>query len=397
MWRIIMGNENEQILENEQVLTDAEPRTTYSLDDLFYDETEDANNTDSNKEEVSSDDIDNDVKTGSIPVYVPQYDYQKEFVDKIDSFVEEAWDPQTHGLTLPWDKMDKALNGLQVGLHIIAGESNHGKSALLSCIEVGLINSNPDSVYILSHSLDDTFQDKLARMAAIMSDSTINFIKTPLRSNITQDINDPWYLKWQSAILKVKKASAMLNIKDSTEGGEVETIIERAKETKKMLEELAASTGIRRQLVLTIDSFHDLTSKNTSIMKDENIRWEYLAKTLSDASDALKIPIICTGELIKNGQNRPNIQDIRGASKLRFKAKSILLVYNEVSAKNEGASIYYTLNGQNDKRPVLEVHYAKNKFSPFKGRHYFMFQPEKVRLIMATDESERKYNSKIYG
>mgnify|MGYP002514940018 CR=1 FL=1 len=89
------------------------------------------------------------------------------------------------------------------------------------------------------------------------------------------------------------------------------------------------------------------------------------------------IPLVCTAEMKKiNGDRRPILDDIRECVKIKYEAKAIILVYNEVHYKGESSEIFFNRNGYMMKQPVLELHFAKNKISSFKGRLFYEFYPE---------------------
>ena len=395
-------NDREEMLDEftgENVVTELPETQTYDLDAFFLDEAAlPPAPLPENKTEMDflATVQANPVEVGLAPM-MPGFEHEMEMWNAVDKFEVDIWEPSNRGLILPWANVDMALNGLQTGFHLIGGDSNHGKSGFLSAMECGLIKENPQ-IFILSFTLDDPFEDKCARITAILGGTTINYIKNPQRVNITNDINDPWFLKWKSAMNQMRKASTHIRISDSVKGTDIEYVEKIIQDTLAIFEKIKADTGIEKKLVVTIDNFHDLTSTNPESKGDENTKYEYLAGHISDMATKYKIPIVCTAELQKlNGHRRPLLDDIRSASKIKYRAKSILLIYNEVSVKGEASSIFYTVQGQSGKKPVFEVAYAKNKYTAFKGRHYFLFQPEYVKFVCANDENERKFNAKIYG
>lgn len=317
--------------------------------------------------------------------------------DKLADFEERAWDPNNRGLNLPWTKYDTAMNGLQPGWHIIGGDSNHGKSALLTSVEVGLCDKN-NNVYILSFSLDDSFDDKIARVGAIAANKDINFVKNPQRKGITNDITDPWHIAWKNSIMRMRMISAKMSVYDATFSTYIEEIEKKIVDTLAELDVQEKLTGVKTKLVVTIDNFHDLDTTHPDAKGSDNAKYEYLAKQIKFMSTIYHIPIITTAELRKaQGSRRPAISDIRSAGKSMYGAVSIVLVYNEVSVKGESSQIFYQLPNETSKRPVLEAHFAKNKCSDYKGRMYFMFMPDCVKLAPASVEADRKFSQKIYG
>lgn len=86
--------------------------------------------------------------------------------------------------------------------------------------------------------------------------------------------------------------------------------------------------------------------------------------------------------------------------KIAYEAKAILLCYNEVGLKGESASVYYN-RGEPEfaqfKQPVLEVKVGKNKYTSYKGRMFYEFQPERSYLKEASDAATSKYSQMIIG
>ena len=343
--------------------------------------------------------INNDMSTIDVieldDSYIPQEDNEISMWNAFDEFELEAF-TNANSIKIKDEQLDNALNGLQEGLHLIAGHSNHGKSALLTELELGILEVN-DDVYLLSFTLDDSKQDKMARLAASLNKVTINFIKTPQRLGITNSPNDQMYIKWKNAVNKIKVLSNKLNIIDQGDGTSIEDIENKIIDTLAILKTKELQTGKKIKLVVTIDSFHDLQSNTLKDTKEEAVI-PYIANKLRKMATTYHLPIVCTAELRKGDiKARPNLQDVRGAIKLVFNARSVMMVYNEVSHRGEAANVYYNVQGDTKKFPVLECHFAKNKSSAYKGRLFYTFQPEKVTLGAVSVQNAAKFCQKIYG
>ena len=92
----------------------------------------------------------------------------------------------------------------------------------------------------------------------------------------------------------------------------------------------------------------------------------------------------------------PEREGIEGV-KIKYEAKAIILVYNEVHYKGESSEIFFNRNGYMMKQPVLELHFAKNKISSFKGRLFYEFYPELSRLEEPDEDSIRRYAGLVYS
>jgi replicative DNA helicase len=108
--------------------------------------------------------------------------------------------------------------------------------------------------------------------------------------------------------------------------------------------------------------------------------------------------MICSAELKKlNGVRRPSLDDLRETVKIKYEAKAVLLVYNEVHYKGESAGVYFLWQNEPLKQPVFEVHFAKNKFHTYKGRLFFEFYPEMARFEEADPQAAKAYASVVFG
>ena len=83
--------------------------------------------------------------------------------------------------------------------------------------------------------------------------------------------------------------------------------------------------------------------------------------------------------------------------KIKYEAKAILLVYNEVHYKGDGADIFYMKNNNPFKQPIFEVHFAKNKFGTYKGRNFFEFYPEMAYMKECDPATQKTYSQIIFG
>lgn len=385
------NDEDSMFFPDEEINIDDVKEIEISIDDLLPNKKNDIKETNDVKMKIN--------EFEELITNIPdiELDFESEWRQRVDAFEQNVWDPNQMGFKLKDEKMDKALNGLQAGLHIIAGSSNHGKSALLTDIEIGLLENN-DNIYILSFSLDDTYEEKFSRITALMNNVNINFIRNPLKYGMEKSLDDDWYIKWKNSVTKAKTLSSKYNIYDGAFTSDIDEIEKKIIETQTILEEYKLKTGIEKRLVVVIDSFHDLTTSIDKLNKNHEAKFEYIARQVRSWHAKYNIPMICTAELKKlNAHRRPILDDVRDASKIVYVAKNIMLVYNEVSQKSEGAQVFYNIPGEPNKKPVLEVAFAKNKFTEFKGRLYYLFKPESVSLVPANKESELKWNSKVYG
>jgi replicative DNA helicase len=320
--------------------------------------------------------------------------HDQDMLAQINEFEQRAWDPNTVGIKCGLKGIDDAIYGFQTGLHMIGGESNVGKSTLLMNIIVNMVTDNED-VVVIDFSLDDSSYERQARFIACRKKITINAAKRPW-----QHLDTPGTVERQKAgVEEIRQLVERYHLYDSSKTTTLEEIDEIIKQHAEVLHDDFLET---RRLVVTIDSFHDLTTEAKEA-SDSNLRkYEYIVQKLSDMATKYDIPIICTAELRKinagfSAARRPTKDDIREAGKIGFKSKSILLCYNEVSLRGESALIYFDRPDRTYKCPVFEVHVAKNKFGEFKGRMFYFLYPEMCYLQEVDSNSHQRYTSLIYS
>ena len=319
----------------------------------------------------------------------PTSEYELAMWNTLDKFETNAWQAKNVGLKTGFDCIDKAFEGgLFPGFTIIGGDSNLGKSAAIAQLawNVATLNQN---VYVMDFSLDDAMPDKLSRIAACSGRLPINCVKTPLNY-----VNYP--------LMLVRRKNAILNLRNHVDSyraydSNFSTFIEDIeKEIENKLIYFDAN-GIDKKIVVFIDSFHDLCIANHPNLQDKN-KYDYLAQWCSDLSIKHNIPIVCSGELRKiNGNARPNLDSLRESVKIKYEAKAILLVYNEVHYKGDSADIFYMKQGNPFKQPIFELHFAKNKFGTYKGRAFFEFYPEMAYMRECDQVAQKTYSQIIFG
>jgi len=298
----------------------------------------------------------------------------EEFITVIESGRE--------GLKTGWRRLDRALNGLQPGLHIVAAESNSGKSLFINQLAWQMVNYN-NNIHIIDVTLDDTKFEKYCRLIAHISGLPINTVK---RAGVVKEREPGPFNSVKSVVETLKQMALKYEIIDGAQAGNIGQLLELIKSRRVDL--LALEEPM--QLVVFVDSFHDiLPDIKTS---SENSKFDYIAQTLSEAANELDIPVVCTAELRKlNGLRRPVLDDIRESVKIRYEAKSILLCYNDVGSRGENADVFFYLPNDVAKYPVFETHVAKNKFNSYKGRICFEFIPELAYFQEPDDATHRKY------
>lgn len=319
----------------------------------------------------------------------PKIDYQLKMWNKVNKFEEEAWDEGRKGFKTGFESIDKAFDGgIKSGFQIIAADSNIGKTALISQIAIQLASLNKNA-YVMDFSLDDAMPDKLSRLVGSTNKVLLNAVKFPLNYRHLPEMLG----RRKNGLNKIRRLNTNYMPYDSNDTTFIEEI---EKEILEMLM-IFETMNINMKPVVFIDNFHDLNTKEKPNLVDKQ-KYDHIAQWAADLAIRLDIPIICSAELKKlNSSRRPIVDDIRECVKIKYEAKAIILVYNEVHYKGESAEVYFQRSSTKLKQPVLEAHFAKNKISSFKGRLFFEFFPEMAYLSESSEKASKAYLNKVFS
>ena len=315
----------------------------------------------------------------------PTLDHERVMWDIINNFETRAWSANAGGLKTGMASFDKAFDGgWKPGFYVIAGDSNLGKTALETEIIWKIIDNNKN-VFVQDFSLDDAMPDKLARMCASWNKVIINAVKTP---NNYQHM-PLMLLRRKDALNKLRANVDKYRAYDSNFSSFIEDIEQEIQAMKIELEKKDPNI----QLVVGIDSFHDLNIKSLPSLT-ETQKYNMIAQWCADIAIKYDIVLISTAELKKfegSGSRRPGLGDLRESIKIRYEAKAIMLVYNAVHYKGDNADIFFMKQNCSQKQPVFEVHIAKNKIHSYKGRFFYYFYPEMAYMEEVDDNTAKTF------
>jgi len=304
---------------------------------------------------------------------------------KVDNY---SWQRgKTGGLKTGFDLFDEGLEGgLQPGLLLFAAQPNVGKSAFMLQIGKNVSRLN-ENVHVAYFSLDDSLNELMPRWIACDQRIKISQAKNPERF-----MDDPAIMEKRNEGLKnLYRSIDRFSMYDtSTVDNSVESIEDKIKE---LLMTLPEGT----KLVIMIDSFHDLISREKEFGDNSKALHEYTAKYIKNWCTTYDAVVCCTAHLRKvNGNKRPDNADLKETNRLEYEANWIGMMYNEVGVKEESAQVYWLHEDSEEKMPVLEVRFAKNKFGSFKGTRFYEFWPDQSYAMEATIEDCRRYSSLIH-
>jgi replicative DNA helicase len=305
------------------------------------------------------------------------------------------------GLDWGMNSLNKVFEGLNTGIHLIAGQPNIGKSTL--CLQLAwaiarantaLDDKHRHKAYVIYFSLDDNDTDLMPRIVAMQENMPINVVKSPEKYKHETGM----MIKRTAGMRKIKDSIKHFKMLDGKDGTSLEFIQEQITKHITALKAIDPTYKV----VAFIDNFHDIEVTNMNFSNDDNAKYSYISEELDKICTLYDMPIICTAEFRKlNSHRRPTIDDIRSAGKIAYKAKAIMLCYNAVGVRGESADVYFQREDDPDlrglKQPVLEVKIGKNKFESYKGRLFFEFFPERAFVKEATHESAERYNAMVIG
>ena len=98
-----------------------------------------------------------------------------------------------------------------------------------------------------------------------------------------------------------------------------------------------------------------------------------------------------------NATRRPTLDDLREANTLEYELDACFLIYNDVSKNKQNAKIFrYDDDQDTEKKPVLEVDWAKNKISSYKGVTFCNFSPGYNKCVEVNEAAAEQYTIKLY-
>lgn len=315
--------------------------------------------------------------------------YQADMISKLEEINNRCW-TKGDGFKAPhYPQMTEYTGGWDDGLYFVAGAANTGKSAEMMNIVHDLVTHEANNMFALYFSLDDSLNETVPRMIAMEQKVAIDVIKKPKK----YDTDDKLMSKRQRGFESLKDATRNLMLFDNGECPFIEDIESKIKEFKILLAEQDRPDA---KFIIVIDAFDDLDSRDVKF-RDDNSKSAHISKWVKDLTKEYDCIVFCTKHLRKlNGYRRPTVDDIKDSGTLVYEANLILLCYNEVGLKDEKADIYYNRSGVTAKQPIIEVHFAKNKLTSFKGRVFTRFIPDFSHVEECSIDECRQYNTLVF-
>lgn len=326
-------------------------------------------------------------------------DFFEETEEELDEFDNQCWNKGT-GYKIPgFPEVEKRLDGLDAGLFIFAGESNSGKTATMVNMLFNICTERSNNLFGIYYSLDDSKQEVIPRIIAMDKEIPIAVASKPARykaliDEISEDafVYQGYLDKRQDGINHLKELKDVFKIVDSTTIKNAEQLYDHIKKVQIYLKAFDET----KKLIVAIDSLSDVRFASKGF-KSESERNAEVAKTVKEWSVEFNIPIFGSCHLRKlNANRRPSLDDLKESVEYVYEASLVWLVYNDVSKNKQSASIYYNNDGDSDKKPIIELDWAKNKKSSYKGRTFSCFIPDQSKLVEIPETQSTRFNALIY-
>lgn len=327
-------------------------------------------------------------------------DYFQTMIDDLNEFEEQSWN-KGDGYTLPnYPMITEKLEGMDTGMYLMPAESNAGKSAMMMNIIEDLVMHEPNKLFGIYFSLDDSKHEIIPRVIAMREGIRISTVAKPQRAQNMIDNNheDSERLieelsKREIGINNLKANANKLMIVDSNK---VKTLDEMEAYIEKVLNYVKAIDP-EMNVCVAIDSIKDIILDDHYNIKTTNEASDFIARAVKHWTVKYNIIIFSSVHLRKlNGNRRPTLDDLKDSNVLVYEASVIWLLFNDVSKNKQGAKLFYREENQEEKLPVIEFDWAKNKKSSFKGRTFNYFSPEMSRAVECGIDATRRFNALLY-
>lgn len=315
-----------------------------------------------------------------------------------------------HGYTVSgFPIFNKKLEGLEEGLYIFGGESNSGKTAIVTNLIWQIANCPDNHLFGIYYSLDDSTNEVIARLIAMNQQIPISVASKPKRyedfaeanknteTPVIQQERDiclEYLERRKQGLQELKDANEHFLIQDAEKIPNLEQLLDHMKKVQLYVK----SFNPENNIIVAIDSIADIAVSSQKFNTDRE-RIDYVARTIKKAANVdLKIPVFGTYHLRKlNHNGRPTLDDIKESGRLVYEASMVFLVFNDVSKNKEAANVFSSLEDCEYKQPIIELDWAKNKKSSYKGRTYHYFIPDCSKVMECGEAEHRRYDALIYS
>lgn len=287
-----------------------------------------------------------------------------------------AADGSLLGYDTGFERLNVTLSGIprsgrQIG---IAGEPSSGKTAFTHQLIWNILARNKD-VLILLFTIDDNRQIVMPRFVSIDSGLHTNRILLP--KSLDNEEMDKWKNSW--AKLEYLISGYTFDIRDNSQGNTLEFLegwIRYAQETCRNL-----YPG--RRILVFLDNFHKLEGFGS----DLRVKYKTASQTIHRLKTELNITFICTMELIKTYQNKPNWDHIAETKSLTYDFDALFLLANPLQ-RDPQSKFFWASEGERMPKVVLQT--LKNKIRGLQYTLWYDLDPRnsQFRELSEADNPE---------
>ena len=327
-------------------------------------------------------------------------DFFNTMIEDLDEFEEISWNKGDGYITPNFPMISDKLEGIDSGLILMPAESNAGKSAMMMNVVEDMVMHEPNKLFGIYFSLDDSKHEIIPRVIAMREGIRIGTVAKPQRAQnmIDEGHEDSERLieelaKREIGINNLKANANKMMIVDSNK---VKTLDEMKAYIERVINYVKAIDP-EMNVVVAIDSIKDIILDDHYNIKTTNEASDFIARAVKHWTVKYNIMVFSSVHLRKlNGNRRPTLDDLKDSNVLVYEASVIWLLFNDVSKNKQGAKLFYREEGKEEKLPVIEFDWAKNKKSSFKGRTFNYFSPEMSRAVECGIDASRRFNALLY-
>jgi DNA primase catalytic core len=315
-------------------------------------------------------------------------DEKEQQIQMIDDVQKKLASSTVTPINFGWKIFSSEVNiPKDASLAVIGAYPNVGKSIMVKCMAMNVIQNNPD-MGVIYFSMDDPKTMTLPGLIANYAGVMVNDIRLPATLPTAGTYRDEVLKKSEIGYKHIKELIAQdrFAIFDQNEAitiHDIETLIHNV--SKRM--------RAKKLLPLVIlDSIHSVIDPNA----DAGIRNDVMStiRALKRITNTHGIPMIGVAELRK-GQNkdeskRPSIRDISETVDIEYRISIGMILHSELLRNKQTPKIWtWTPPGPGMKEqrlPIQEVYVDKNKEAYFKDVIYYKTNPFMCRMEEVSNE-----------
>lgn len=327
-------------------------------------------------------------------------DFFSAMEEDLNEFEEISWNKGDGYSTPRFPMLTQHLEGFDNGLILLPAESNAGKSAIMMNIVEDMVMHEPNKLFGIYFSLDDSKHEIIPRVIAMREGINISTVAKPQRVQNMIDNGaenaDELQIELQKRQQGIDNLRANANKMMIVDSNKVKTLDEMKAYIERVINYVKVLDP-EMNVVVAIDSIKDILLDDHYNIKTTNEASDFIARAVKHWTVEFNILVFSSVHLRKlNGNRRPTLDDLKDSNVLVYEASVIWLLFNDVSKNKQGAKLFYREEGVDDKLPVIEFDWAKNKKSSFKGRTFAYFAPQMSRATECGIDASRRFNALLY-